>query len=35
MNEVLVSICCLTYNQEDYIDKCIQGFFDAKDKFFF
>ena len=26
MNEVLVSICCLTYNQENYIDKCIQGF---------
>lgn len=26
MNDVLVSICCLTYNQEDYIDNCIQGF---------
>jgi len=35
MNEVLVSICCLTYNQEDYIDKCIQGFLMQKTNFSF
>lgn len=35
MNEVLVSICCLTYNQQDYIDKCIQGFLMQETNFSF
>ncbi|MGM1055647.1 MAG: glycosyltransferase family 2 protein [Bacteroidota bacterium] len=35
MKEVLVSICCLTYNHEDYIDKCIQGFLMQKTNFSF
>ena len=26
MNNPLVSVCCITYNQEDYIGKCIEGF---------
>ena len=35
MNQILVSICCLTYNHEDYIDKCIQGFLMQKTNFSF
>ncbi|MGY5846897.1 glycosyltransferase family 2 protein [Salegentibacter sp. HM20] len=35
MNQVLVSICCLTYNHENYIDKCIQGFLMQKTSFSF
>lgn len=26
MNRPLVSICCLTFNHEDYIHKCLEGF---------
>lgn len=31
----LVSICCLTFNQSRYIEKCLDGFLDQKTNFNF
>ncbi|HBZ26123.1 MAG TPA: hypothetical protein DEO54_07775 [Rikenellaceae bacterium] len=35
MSETLVSICCLTYNHEQYIRECIEGFLIQKTDFLF
>lgn len=29
-NEVVISVCCITYNHADYIEKCIEGFLSQK-----
>lgn len=31
--EILVSVCCLAYNQENYIQKCLDGFISQKTAF--
>lgn len=33
--EIMVSVCCLTYNQEKYIKKCLDGFVNQKTNFKF
>ena len=35
MTKILVSICCITYNHEKFINKCIDGFLLQKTKFNF
>lgn len=35
MNDILVSICCITYNHEDYIEKAIEGFLMQRTNFAF
>ena len=33
MNNIMVSVCCITYNQEDYISDAIESFLMQKTNF--